>query len=394
MLDFIDQASFMAHGYCLLWQPWLVTLFAGSDLMIFAAYSAIPLALVSFLRQRPDLAERRVVRLFAAFILLCGTTHLLGIVTLWFPAYPVLGVLKFATGVVSIVTAIVLFRMIPRLVLLPHPRDLEGANAKLRDEIAAHEATLEELRAMQRNLEGLVDDRTSELDQSNRRLRVLMREMAHRSRNLLGVVQSIARQSARFAPDLDRFVPQFGARLQVLAEATNEMATTEDQRETDLGDVLRRQIAPYEMSYPERITLDGAKISVGTEIAGQIALVVHELATNAVKYGALSQERGRVRLGWRSEEDGALTLDWTEEGDGPADLDAASANGGFGTMLLTRAVPGTLDAREVSYEPTPTGLRYRLVIPASALHPTGPADSQTPDAMEAEPGPDPLPQPI
>ncbi len=71
--DLIDQASYMAHGYCLLWKPWLVALHAGSDFLIFAAYFAIPVAIWIFLQRRPpDLEMRRIAILFAAFIFLCG----------------------------------------------------------------------------------------------------------------------------------------------------------------------------------------------------------------------------------------------------------------------------------------------------------------------------------
>ncbi len=85
MQAMIEHASYMAHGYCLLWQPWLVTLWAGSDLLIFFSYLAIPVALVIFLRRRPDLQHRNLVFLFASFILLCGMNHILAVDTLWYP---------------------------------------------------------------------------------------------------------------------------------------------------------------------------------------------------------------------------------------------------------------------------------------------------------------------
>jgi hypothetical protein len=80
--DLVDSASYMAHGYCLLWKPWLVVLHAGSDVLIFLAYFAIPAAIWIFLRQRQDLELKRLAILFAAFIFLCGLTHLVQMVTL------------------------------------------------------------------------------------------------------------------------------------------------------------------------------------------------------------------------------------------------------------------------------------------------------------------------
>lgn len=122
----------MPHGMCLLWEPWLVFLYAGSDLLIFLAYAAIPIALLIFLRRRPELHYRGLVALFAAFILLCGITHLISIVILWTPVYPFHGFVKVFTGIVSAATAVTLFRLIPDLVRIPSPAQLEDANASLR----------------------------------------------------------------------------------------------------------------------------------------------------------------------------------------------------------------------------------------------------------------------
>ena len=147
MSGFSDIWQYMPHGMCLLWQPWLVLLWAGSDLLIFLSYSAIPIALLTVLRRRHDVPHRGMVMLFASFILLCGITHALSIVTLWIPIYPQLGVIKLATGLASCVTAVVLFRLIPTLVALPSPADMTAANDRLRGEVDAHKATLASLEA-------------------------------------------------------------------------------------------------------------------------------------------------------------------------------------------------------------------------------------------------------
>ena len=104
--DLVDSASYMAHGYCLLWKPWLVVLHAGSDVLIFLAYFAIPAAIWIFLRQRQDLELKRLAILFAAFIFLCGLTHLVQMVTRWWPIYEMQGVRKLATGLGSVATAV------------------------------------------------------------------------------------------------------------------------------------------------------------------------------------------------------------------------------------------------------------------------------------------------
>ncbi len=105
MLDRLLGTLYMPHGYCLLWDPWLVAIHAGSDLAIFAAYFAIPVAMWSFVRQRPNLELRRMAMLFAAFILWCGFTHLFSMLTLWWPAYEAQGVVKAITATISVFTA-------------------------------------------------------------------------------------------------------------------------------------------------------------------------------------------------------------------------------------------------------------------------------------------------
>src|SRR5262245_64256671 len=114
--DMIQSASYMAHGYCLLWKPWLVLLHAGSDFLIFAAYFAIPAAIWLFLRQRRDIELKPLAILFAAFIFLCGLTHLVQMLTLWWPIYETQAFVKVATAGVSLATAAMIFPLIPKAV--------------------------------------------------------------------------------------------------------------------------------------------------------------------------------------------------------------------------------------------------------------------------------------
>src|SRR5664279_2289080 len=100
-----DPAGLTPHGFCLLWEPGLIWTYAVSDTGIALAYLTIPLALAVFARRRGDLVFKPMVWLFASFILLCGATHLLDVVTLWVPAYGVEALVKAATAAVSIVTA-------------------------------------------------------------------------------------------------------------------------------------------------------------------------------------------------------------------------------------------------------------------------------------------------
>ena len=127
-----DTSRFMPHGYCYLWRPVILWLHAISDAIIALAYFSIPFALFYFVRKRIDLNYRWVFVLFGAFILLCGTTHLMSIWTIWHPSYLAEGLIKSITALVSILTAVLLWPLIPKLLLLPSPQALKTSESYIR----------------------------------------------------------------------------------------------------------------------------------------------------------------------------------------------------------------------------------------------------------------------
>ena len=133
--DFFAHSDFMPHGMCFMWRADLLVLHVASDLLIVLAYFSIPGALLYFLHKRKDIRFRKVFVLFAAFILFCGLTHLMGVITLWYPVYAVSGLVKLVTAVASVATAVMLWPLLPELLNLPSPMQLEAANARLTEEI-------------------------------------------------------------------------------------------------------------------------------------------------------------------------------------------------------------------------------------------------------------------
>ncbi|QGM99194.1 ATP-binding protein [Methylocystis parvus] len=133
------------HGYCLLWEPWLIWLYAISDGATALAYFFIPVTLIVVGRRRSDLVYRPMLMLFAAFILLCGTTHWLDLLTLWAPLYGLQGVVKAATALASVTTAAALWWMLPEFLALPSVAQLSEANAALleTEERLAHAQKME-----------------------------------------------------------------------------------------------------------------------------------------------------------------------------------------------------------------------------------------------------------
>ena len=137
--------GFLPHGQCLLWDSALLWLHVISDATITFSYVAISLALLYLVTKRKDLTLPWVFSLFGAFIFLCGTTHLLGIWILWDPVYWTEGIVKLATAAVSLVTAILLIPLMPKVLAMPTPTQLEGANRALREEIQLHKETAKTL---------------------------------------------------------------------------------------------------------------------------------------------------------------------------------------------------------------------------------------------------------
>ena len=128
----VSTSSFMPHGACYLWLPSILWLQIISDTIIALAYFSIPFALLYFVHKRTDLVYRWVFVLFGIFILLCGTTHLMSIWTIWYPDYWLDGLIKFATALVSIATALLIWPLIPKLLELPSPQALKTSETYLR----------------------------------------------------------------------------------------------------------------------------------------------------------------------------------------------------------------------------------------------------------------------
>jgi len=127
-----DPSGLTPHGFCLLWQPSLIWTHAISDLVVGLAYFSIPMTLSLFARQRRDVLFRPLLWLFAAFILLCGITHWLDLITLWLPIYGVQGLVKVATAIISCLTAVALWRLLPAALTLPSLSQLSELNRTLR----------------------------------------------------------------------------------------------------------------------------------------------------------------------------------------------------------------------------------------------------------------------
>lgn len=373
ILDYLfNDRAFMPQGACLLWRSGLVAMHALGDGLIALACLSLPVALVIFARRRSDLEHRWVFGLFAAFILACSATHLLGVVTLWEPIYGVEAVVKLATALVSLAAAIVLWSMIPKALAIPvQPR---CADVQLLREGYERKAAQDEQESAFGSTELGVDERTLELAKANQRLEreiaerkrgeeqqaLLVAELAHRVRNTLAIVRSIASQTVRHSKDLQQFEASFDGRLQALAQAHTLLINARWER-TDLCTLLAHQLNVYAV-HEGALSFSGPLVTVSPKAAVTLGLVIHELAVNSTKYGSLSVPDGRVDVRWRVEsgaEPENVQLLWSEIGGPPI---SPPHHQGFGSKLITFSITHEFGGKaEISY--APEGVQWRFTLP-------------------------------
>lgn len=201
------------------------------------------------------------------------------------------------------------------------------------------------------------------------RLLVTARELQHRVKNSLTVVQAIAAQTFRSAKTKEEGVATFSGRLHALAAAT-ELVTRGNWTTVSVRGVVDEITSPYRDDAGARFRIAGDDETVGSTNAVSLGMALHELCTNAIKYGALSVDGGHVEINWRTK-DGVLTLTWQEVNGPPVSVIGTK---GFGTRLLTSGLfdPGV---GKVELEFRPTGVFCRLMIGPSAEHGVGPFGS-------------------
>jgi PAS domain S-box-containing protein len=484
--DMIDSAAYMAHGYCLLWKPWLIAVHAGSDWLIALSYFAISFAIWLFVKRRKDLELKPLAFMFAAFIFLCGCTHLIQGATLWWPIYETQAYAKLLTAAVSVATAVVIFPLIPQALAIPSPRQLQAANEGLAGEILAHRQTLAELRQAKDELEARVLERTRELEHSKARfealvrasaqivwtrdaagqfaedcsswraftgqsfdemkgsgwlkavhpsdrnaiakawagalqskqtysaeyrlrhapsgwrwtaaksvplfagdggvsewvgmnvdidgrrrtedhMRFVMKELSHRTKNLLMVIYSMVRQAGKHARMPD-FISDFSARIEGLAKS-HDLLVSSDWTGAPIEEHLKAQLAPFADVDSQRIRISGPRLMLGPAATQALGLAFHELATNALKYGALKHPEGAIDVTWEVVKNGSseiFRLAWREckRASGPACLDEH----GFGFTVLNRVVPEALSG-EVRWQLEGDGIVWELKAPLHEVLP-------------------------
>ena len=197
-------------------------------------------------------------------------------------------------------------------------------------------------------------------------IQFLMHEISHRSKNLLTVIQSIARRTARTAGTVEEFENRFERRLQGLA-ASHDVLVRKNWQGAPLAELVRQQLVPFVEIQSSRFELVGPDIVVTADAAQAIGLAIHELATNAIKYGALSAPTGKVRISWMLDGNAGassqLSLNWIEQGGPPA---TPPSRKGFGHVVIVDMIERSLNGK-VAVEFAVEGLKWSVSMPATNL---------------------------
>jgi two-component sensor histidine kinase len=288
----LNPTGLTPHGFCLSWSPGLVAMHALSDVVIGLAYFSIPLAIAAFVRRRPDIKYGWVAYLFVAFILACGATHFLAILTLWVPAYGVEGIIKVVTAILSIATAVILWPLIPKAAALPSAAELERR----------------------------VQARTAELTAALAQRDLLLREVYHRVKNNLQMVDGLLVMQARQLSDPEgrRAMQGLRDRVYALGLVHHQLMESEDLKTFDIAPFLRElstNIVHGGGGRTVNLSVEAIPLDVGLDFAIPLGLLVTELVTNSLKH-AFPDGRGDIDVTLARAEDGALVLVVADNGKG------------------------------------------------------------------------------
>jgi signal transduction histidine kinase len=325
MLEFLthlfSSQGFEPHGHCYLWLPEILWLHVISDAFIALAYYSIPIALIYLIHKRRDLTYGWMVAMFGAFILLCGTTHVMNLWTVWHGTYRLEGLVKLLTAAVSIATAVALWTLIPTLIALPSPSQLEQANRALQAQIVERQQGEEALRQAHDELEmrveartrellianGALEDKAVELEEANADLAQYAYAVSHDLKTPLRGIHhyadflyedleaSLSDAHKAYLDGLRRAVWQAEALVNGLLELSRVGNRDLVYQTVNLNTLLQEIITALNMPEDVDIVWEGTWPTVEVEPV-LLRQILQNLISNAAKFNCTP--RKRVELGW------------------------------------------------------------------------------------------------
>jgi two-component sensor histidine kinase len=244
------------------------------------------------------------------------------------------------------------------------PQELE-TNYELLGRRRSFYLLIEALKNEQREIMGTtsvavdISERKANEDQ----LRLLLRELTHRSKNLLAVIHAIARQTASRTRSVEDFLERFSARLCAIG-CSHDLLVADDWQGASLRMLVEQQLYTHAHRFGEQIAIEGEDVILKPEAVHNLGLALHELAANAQKYGSLSRPEGQIRIHWKfCEEASKLKLTWQEKG-GPKVMPPGRS--GFGRAMIENVVGQALEG-DVTLSFPEKGVRCEIVIPAAQV---------------------------
>ncbi len=226
----------------------------------------------------------------------------------------------------------------------------------------------------------LADVAAKERKSANERQELLIAELNHRVRNILGLIRGLITQGRESAGTLEDFASVIGGRVQALARAHDQI-TIDNWGPASLRTLFTAETAAYLNAKSDRVKLEGPDVLLDPRAFSTLALVVHELLTNSAKYGALADSVGSVRVNWDRTPEGQLKIGWKEEGGPPV---RAPTRRGFGSTIIERSIPFDLNGdAQLRYELD--GVKAEFTIPANYVQKAQPGTGARADAAEPKP---------
>lgn len=206
----------------------------------------------------------------------------------------------------------------------------------------------------------------SDRKRAEKHLRVVMRELSHRTKNLLAVIMAMVRQTARASNDVNVLQSELIQRLQSLS-ASHDLLVAQDWAGASVEQLVHAVLQPFIGAEAAALDCEGPTAIINATAAQNLGLALHELATNAAKYGALSDTKGRVKVRWELDTDSPdaprLSFEWAEHGGPPVDPPKRK---GFGHVVIERVAAQALNTK-VNYEFPAEGVRWSIVVPSDFI---------------------------
>ena len=372
-----SENSFTPHGFCLAWEPVLLWLHVVSDSVVALAYYTIPFAILYFMARRQDLAFRSIFALTGTFILACGTTHVMDVVTLWYPVYWLDGIIRAFTALVSIGTAAAMWLVMPKALALPSTAQLEEANRRLQHEIGERERADAALRDANAELEQRVALRTAELESEvaqRRRTEEILRASEQRWRSMFeasAVGIALTDRNRRFVAANEAFQRMVGYGEEELCALGPVDITHEDDRaETAdmLDDILSGRRPDYHVEKRYR-RKDGTVIWVRVSTARApgpdsslpgIPTIIEDITERKRAEDSAQEARDALYRVTRLTTMGELSASIAHEVNQP--LSAIVANGAACLNLLSQPTPDVEEAKEAIADIISDGRRASAVL--------------------------------